>query len=678
MSTVASKTVNLSGGGTLNISLDDSYNVNEAQKYKRTPVFLAGVVTTEGVFVVKWSWALHNVSYTNGRAACFWNGESAVQVALCSESTYSSVSFDETMTEYNTTPPTQRTQTVAQIPGTVYGSGTHNLSFKTNVPVFDTEANAVAYINAATESAAVEIMEEHCLNFIPAGYEVDDSKKYVISTTLNSVDILYNDVSISEGSTESYRSTMFIANTPPALYFTGNGFELALLAPDVVAGYSVAGPLSTIEQVPESGYIQHSTGYAGNYYGNLNSYLSALKEYPGDGTYSNYATYYYSNIYIMPSRQAAEDAIASGDYTLAINFDAVISGNYGKLPSFGEDIDVSFGPGTFVSPFVSQYVMSASEVRDVSSIFFTDDQSLFEDIEKGLALYGAKPVDCIMSLMAFPFDVTDVVNTSPQYFVYFGSYKHDLQSPVNKIMNCLSNYLECGTIYLDSIFDNWRDFKHITLSVYLPFIGWRDLQIEKYIKAQVNVRYYVDINTRQCVAVLVVHKDGKTDMCDYFTGEIGIELPIVGTNFSEYARSEIQHIGNTVKSMLNPISPETLSNVSNAGDMLTNTPSKFDNYGMMKFGQNGSPKDMQMTKGSFSSGVGMYLPQDVIFRYDIHDVEEPALLSQMAGKPSTASGKIGNFSGYLSGRVTKLNTTGMTDSEIQEVMNGLINEGIYV
>ena len=109
-----------------------------------------------------------------------------------------------------------------------------------------------------------------------------------------------------------------------------------------------------------------------------------------------------------------------------------------------------------------------------------------------------------------------------------------------------------------------------------------------------------------------------------------------------------------------------------------NRSSGFKNYGQYKFGQNGSPKDMQMTKGSFTSGVGMYLPQYVMFRYDIHDVSEPQLLNELCGKPSTASGKISQFSGFLSGRVSKLVTTGMTDSEITEVQNAIMNDGIYI
>lgn len=676
-----SKQVNLTGGSVLNISFASSSYVDERQIYKRTASCSSSRVAIAGTSIVdEFIYHTTSVSYYNDRAACVWNYDTSTQEAI--QSYNNSLLCDECRVtkNLNTGEVIQETHNpVSVVPASLYGNG--NALFITlfcNIPVFDTAAHAQDYLDAATETAAVEILNNYCVNFKEAGYEVDDSEYYYIYTGMNTVNILRGEVTVDSQSTETYRCTRFMANTPPCLYFE-DAFTLKLMAPNVVAGYSLASPQSVFEQVPDSSYLPKTTGYTGNYAGNLPRYLTTGAGYPGDGQYSPYATFFYSNIYIMASEEAAEEAIATGDYSDAINFNEVNSGRYGVDPDFGEDLDVEFGQGTFSSPFVAQYVMSEAGVREVCSIFFTDDSTLFENIERGLKLFGAKPVDAIMSLFAFPFDCTLIGNCMEQRFVYFGSYKHDLDHAVNRIYNQLSNYLDLGSIYLKPIFYNWRDYRNLTLSVYLPYIGWNDLQVEKYVDQLVNIRYYVDLNTRQCVAVLVcTDGSGRSRMCDYFTGEIGVELPIVGSNFADYARSEIQHLGNTAKKMLNPFSLETLSNVSNAGDMLTNTPTKFDNYGMYKFGQNGSPKDMQMTKGSFSSGVGMYLPQKVIFRYDIHDVVEPELLAALAGKPSTASGKISQFSGFLSGRVSKLDTTGMTDNEIQEVMNGIINDGIYI
>lgn len=676
-----SKDVNISGGSVLHISMQTSGYVTERQLYKLTPVMnMAAVISTGPYLDESFKYSVKEMTAYNGRAACVWNPSTSTQEAVAAY--LGTITFDEWRISYEhgTTTVVSETHTdVSAVPVSIYGDGNAKfMNFSINVPVFDTTEHAAAYLNAATESAAVEVLKNYCVNFKETGYEVDDSKYYFIYTNINKVRLLRGDVTIDSQSTETYRSTRFMANTPPCLYFV-NAFTLKMLSPEVVAGYSLASPQSVFEQVSETSYTPNTTGYNGDYYGNLARYLETGADYPGDGIYDHYATFFYTNIYIMPSQAAAEEAILTGDYSEAVNYNDVNAGKYGRTPEIGEDLDVAFGEGTFSSPFVAQYVMSDAGVRDVSSIFFTDDGTLLENIERGLKLFGAKPVDAIMSLVAFPFDVTDIANCSTQNYIYFGSYKHDLTYSVNRIYNQLSNYLNLGTVYLRPIFFNWRDYRDITLSVYLPYIGWQDLQIEKYVDQSVNIRYYVDLNTRQCAAVLVnTGPDGKSRLCDYFTGEIGIELPVVGSNFSEYARSEIQHIGNTVKGMLNPLSPETLSNVSNFGDMMTNTPTKFDNYGMYKFGQNGSPKDIQMTKGSFSSGVGMYLPQSVIFRYDIHDIAEPELLSALAGKPSTASGKISNFSGFLSGRVSKLVSSGMTDMEIQELMNAVMNDGIYI
>lgn len=560
-------------------------------------------------------------------------------------------------------------------------------TFSTNIPIFETQEEAEEYCAETVESERQRMIRESAVNYKRPEAE-PETKRYFIWTEITQVDLLRGNATEVSGATKTYRSTAFDANTMPALYFINDGddFQLGLKAPDVVAGYSLPAPQSVFEQVPEESWHDYEIGYEGVYYTDMPRLVTSGYDFPADGRYT-YGIYFYTNIPIMENEEAADEAIDSGDYSQASNWEN-ISGDKMRYPDFGDpESSTTFGAGTFSSPFVSQYVMSTSDVRAVSSIFFGNDQGVLDDIKKGLELYGAKPVDAIMSLVAFPFDVTDVVNCSQQYYIYFGSYKHDLpNNPVNKVMNCLANYLDAGTVFLAPLFSSYRDFKNLTLSVYLPFIGWRDLEIEKYISKSVNIRYYIDINTRQCAAVLVA---GGV-MADYFVGEIGIELPIVGSNFAEYARSEIQHLSNTAKGMLNPFSPEALSNVTNGvvgasegvwgniGGTAAWKNSSFSKYGQYKFGQNGSPKDMQMTKGSFTSGVGMYLPQYVMFRYDIHDVSEPQLLNELCGKPSTASGKISQFSGFLSGRVSRLVTTGMTDSEITEVQNAIMNDGIYI
>ena len=664
-----------SGQCGMTLEMTDLLGCSKNEEYKTTPLFQGDYRTVfrndNDDYCSLQSLDIQLVPANTGRCALYFlSGTSTNSIVNQGEGT---VNFNWYEYEHYSgiTPRERYVQNQGSFPSIDSNLTSGTAYFATNVPVFPTEALARSYIYAESDIDALRILEANCMNYVDSEYHEDETNYYVITTENTTVDILRGNVQEADQATRTYRSSMFQANTIPALYFNED-FSLTLIAPNVVAGYSLPSPLSVLQNVPESYWNEGSIGYNGLYYSNI-GYKST---YPGDGSYT-YGIYFYTNIPVFQNQSEAENAISTGDYDGAINYQNIIDGNYGRVPDFGtEETSTSFGDGTWSSPFVSQYVMSSAQVRDVCSIFFDDDQGLIDDIKKGLELFGAKPVDAIMSLVAFPFDVTTIANCSTQNYIYFGSYQHTLQNPVYKIYNQLSNYLDAGTIYLAPIFGNWRDYKQLTLSVFLPYIGWRDLEIEKYIKKNINIRYYVDLNTRQCAAVLVANGI----MSDYYVGEIGVELPIVGSNFSDYARSEIQHLSNTAKGMLNPVSPEAISNIlganSYAGKLAFTE--NWGNYGQYKFGQNGSPKDMQMTKGSFSSGVGNYLPNYVMFRYDIHDIEEPAMLNELCGKPSTASGKISQFSGFLSGRVSKLVTTGMTDSEIQEVQNAIMNDGIYI
>lgn len=662
---IASKTYTMTSGDKLNLSVTNDMYCTKELLYKTTMM--------ESITSVIWnhSGSHIQVNYTiiptrhDGKCALYLDSRTEVQAFVFFESQFNSGHFQEDVLISWDGGSSQQSFDYIGSPGYPINN-THGdvfWSLTTNIPIFATEQEAIAYVNAADEATEISLIQT-ALNYQDVEYDQDETEYYQISNRWTTADLFQGNPSPVSGATKYERSTIFKANTPPVLYFDEESFELKLLAKDIVCGYSVAGPISAVEQVPETSWIPQSTRYNGSYYGGVSDKDVAGWPIPADGTYL-WGSYLWTNVYIAKNKADAEEALETGDYTKMGNYNTIQHGGFGLEPTFGtEETTTTFGDGTFASPFARQYVMSASGVRDVASIFFSDDQGLIDDLKKGLELFGAKPVDCIMSLVAFPFDVSTICTCSSEYDIYFGSYKHHLNNPVNKIgnFNAVQKYIDAGTITLKPIFHNYRDFKNLTLSVYMPFIGWNELDVEKYVGKSVNARYYVDINTRQCVAMLVANGV----MADYWTGEIGVELPVVGSNFSEYARSELQHIESTAKRMLNPANLETLTNL--AGGSL----------GMFKFGQNGSPKDMQMVKGSFSSGVGMYLPQYVIFRYDIHDIAEPELLNELCGKPSTASGKIGNFSGFLSGRVTKMNTSGMLQEEIDEMHLGIMSEGIYI
>jgi hypothetical protein len=278
--------------------------------------------------------------------------------------------------------------------------------------------------------------------------------------------------------------------------------------------------------------------------------------------------------------------------------------------------------------------------------------------------------------------LASIVSTSSQNYIYFGSYKHEGVT-VDKVTGITSNgYIDAGTVTLTPVQQSFRSFEpYCGLSVFLPYIGWQKLNIADYWGKTVNVRYYIDIYTGSCIAALVANNV----FIDYFTGNIGVELPITGQMLSQYANSALNGILGTAGGALGGAAgaamlagPQGLAlGAGAAAAMAIGGAAIGAGSGIFKMAQKGAPKDHNTTKGSFTSSVGAYLPQYVMFRWEVHDLIIPELLTDLYGRPSAASGKVSSFSGFLQCDTIKLNTSGMNDSEANEVA-ALLKEGVFV
>lgn len=576
---------------------------------------------------------------------------------------------------------------------TTAGGTNHQATFCTNLPIFDTEAEALDYVSHENVAYRKQFIEEHAKNYISDEFD-DETKNYYIENYKGLADCVRNSASLASGGSYSYRSMRFQANAKPVLYFNED-YSLTLMASGVVASASQAGPLSVVDMMPESSWTEKALAYTGLWYGNIITRMKATGETIPDGQYM-YGFNLTTNIYIFENQAAAEQALEDDDFSNAVNFTEVSTGGGYNPPEFGDDEQTTvFGDGGVSAPMCGQYILTSNELMNIANNLFSNTTSVIDAVLDGLKMYGAQPIDVIASLFVYPFDVTRLVNSSPQTYIYFGSYQMTGLS-VERIVNYKNAYLDAGTIFLASLQHSYRDFEPFTqLSVYLPYCGWHQLDIGKYIDKTVNIRYYVDLHTGSCIAVLIA---GGV-MVDYFNGQIGAQLPVTANDLRSYASAVINTIlggaggvaniaGNagTVAAAGSASLAGAAGAVGVAGAMagpvgmaagmavgvgLTTASTLFQLEKM------GLPKDHAITKGNFTGQLGMSMPQYVLFRYDIFDGVEPNGFNELCGRPSNASGLVSSFSGYLSCRQVSLNTNGMLDDEIKEVYT-LLKGGIYI
>jgi len=545
-----------------------------------------------------------------------------------------------------------------------YGGSGDEAHISVNFPIFKSKTALENYIKTGEIADCWNIDE----------FDLDKTEYYWIYNR-QQMGKLYNGKITPTSAASTWHSLKFSANRKPVLYFDDD-FELQIKAPSVVASKAVLGPGYILDEIPEESWTEGSLEYEGPFYGTLAAKVNYTGSLPANGTYL-YGAEVNTNIPIFKTATEAQYAIDSGDYSAAGNAYDLEDGNTHQPISIGdEELATVFGSGYAVSPFVSSYIMSKNQVINIANIFYTNDATILDNIEKGLKLFGANPYEAICGLSWFPFDLNEIVGASSQPYIYFGSYQHTGVT-VDKVINLKpSGYINAGSFYIKPLFGSYRDFEpYCQLSVYLPYSGWHTLDIAKYYKKTVQVRYYVDIYTNTFACALVA--DGQ--ISDVFNGNIGNTLPVSGSNLSEYANSMLRSVLGTVGGAAGGAVTGMMVAPSPVGAVAGAAIGGFAGLakGTFEMSQKGKPKDHAQVKGAFSGSSAAYMPQYVIFRYDVHNLIVPQNLTALQGRPSSAGGKISNFSGFLKCDTVKLNTGRMTDPEISEAL-ALLREGIFI
>lgn len=367
-----------------------------------------------------------------------------------------------------------------------------------------------------------------------------------------------------------------------------------------------------------------------------------------------------------------EEALERAD-----NYDYISNkNNYNPI---GQEVtEVKLNDGYSRQAFTTILAMDFTALSEINNKVFDSQGTFIEAILNGLKLYGANPIDAVISLNYMPFNVSEVATTTIQNHVNFGSYLLQLDNSVHNVQNPRV-VIDMGSILFNSQSGSWLDFEPVTeMYIWLPYIGLNKLDISKYYLKTVKLEYIVDLNTSSCTAVL----SGNNVILDYFDGTIGVNMPITGYNNGEYANAVLNATTNTIKSGVATLTSVVPSHsiTEKSETIQYNTGDIFSNFGsfeknLFALTQTLNSNHMYI-KGNASSGVAMCQPQYPIVYLVKNEVFEPENLHNLVGYPSSFGGKVKNCSGYLQCNDVKLTSTA-TDKEKQEIIS-LLKSGIYV
>ena len=307
--------------------------------------------------------------------------------------------------------------------------------------------------------------------------------------------------------------------------------------------------------------------------------------------------------------------------------------------------------------FLTLYKLTPAEMS-----VFADD-CLASDVWEAIKLLLSNPLEFIVGCSIVPF----VPPGNSVWYPKFGAKKFD--HAYSRIDNQYVA-LDCGNVYVEPFSKNFLDFAPFTrITLYLPYIGFRELDVNEVMGKTINVEYRCDCLSGDCIAFIYTSD----------TGEMGPQVGKVLATYNGNCACQVPFASVSYNSL-----------ISSSVNMLTNVASsvvKGDLPAMSGSGIVGALEalggDVQKS-GSIGSSNGYMGVQKPYLIKHIPKDNIPSAFRSLKGYPSNISGALGSFSGYaeidnidLTNISTGLGGIVATAAELEEIQT-LLRGGIFI
>ena len=298
----------------------------------------------------------------------------------------------------------------------------------------------------------------------------------------------------------------------------------------------------------------------------------------------------------------------------------------------------------------SIYLPSKALLKDFSNYLWSAD--FFDNVIKNYQ----SPLENIISLSIIP----AIAQPDDARYISIGNCTTNI---LCTITNEQYVSVECGQINLKEHYGNFSDYSpNTSIDIYLPYIGYRQIDIDDFMAGKIRVRYQCDILTGDCVAEIYSEGKGKSKLMYTFNGNISYNVPLSGANYLQYYLSIVSGIGSVATGVAQGIGGNPLGGIGTAasgvGQILTSKPA----YGR---------------SGSLGSAAG-YLSYRRPFLVRKSPINTTAKnLAQESGYISNKGQKIGDYSGFTKCAAVVLDGITATKSELDEI-ESLLKEGVII
>lgn len=209
---------------------------------------------------------------------------------------------------------------------------------------------------------------------------------------------------------------------------------------------------------------------------------------------------------------------------------------------------------------------------------------------------------------------------------------------------------QCGSVNIPEYWNNANDYAPYTkCEIFLPFIGFRDLDINEIMGGSVSLSYGIDIFTGACVAMIGVMRDHVSQALYTFEGNCAVQQPVTGADYSRI-------VGGLISAGMG-IATGGVGAVVGTAAALT------------------SHKVTYNRSGNISANAGACMPKTpyiIIKRPNAYDAPN---YRHYYGDPANWTVTLGQCSGYTRVKDVHIDSVACTDAEKAEIVR-LLRQGV--
>lgn len=300
---------------------------------------------------------------------------------------------------------------------------------------------------------------------------------------------------------------------------------------------------------------------------------------------------------------------------------------------------------------LSIYTLDKNGVNELAKFIYSDifDATYAEKVNSILKLFG-DIMDQIVSFGIVPFTVPGKSSDIMPYL--------DIHAPVHcKIPYSQYITIDCGTKAIGNYWNNFLDYSPYTkYELYLPFIGYKEIDADEIVNNNLSIKYRVDILTGDLVCFISIGDKVRYQ----FGGNCLISLPLNSSaKDTGSVISGVASLTTAVGGLLLGSGTATAAGVTGAAvNLITDKQS-------IKHGSSLS---------SSSNYLGLLNPVLYITR---PRQNVPADYGKIKGYPSNITTQLKNLTGYTVIDEIHLENMSATDDEIEEIET-LLKQGVII